>query len=491
MATNTESRLTADTIYGFSGSVLSQRFDNAMETPEFHREMWEMCCSSSRYVAIAAPRGHAKSTAITHSYVLANLLFRERQYVLIVSDTEGQAKQFLHDIKTELTENDAIKELFGVDKFLKDTETDIVVQMKERNPDGSPYVFRVIAKGSEQKVRGLKWLGKRPDLVVCDDLENEDLTANPDRRLKFRQWFYGALLPVGSDRCIFRVVGTILHLDSLLERLLNDDTWNSRRYEAHNEDFSKILWGSKFPRERLEQIRQGYINQGFPEGYYQEYLNVPIDPTNAYFQKRDFLPMEESDFDKPKTYYSAIDFAISKSERADRTVTGAVGVDNAGILYVEDVRIGRWDSKEIVDEMFSVHKRYDPDLYTTERGMIEKAIGPYLTDEMFKRNQFIPLNPMQPTKDKEARARSIQARLRAGGVRFNKEAEWYPELEHEMLTFPKGKHDDIVDFLAWIGLTLDRHIPAPTVEELEEEAWEEEWILTGQADDGRNWTTGY
>jgi len=327
--------------------------------------------------------------------------------------------------------------------------------------------------------------------VIGDDLENEDLTANPDRRLKFRQWFYGALLPVGSDHCLFRIVGTVLHLDSLLERLLTDSTWVSKRYQAHNEDFSEILWPEKFPKERLQLIQKGYAEQGFPEGYYQEYLNVPIDPNTAYFKKSDLLAMEEDDFDKPKTYYSAIDFAISKAERADRTVTGAVGVDSEGILYVEDVRIGRWDSKEIIDEMFSVQKRYKPDLYTTERGMIEKAIGPYLHDEMFKRGTFLNLNPETPTKDKEQRARSIQGRMRAGGVRFDKNASWYPELEQEMLTFPKGKHDDIVDFLAWIGLTLDKHIPAQTVLELEEEAWEEEWHTSGYADEGRSAITGY
>ena len=139
----------------------------------------------------------------------------------------------------------------------------------------------------------------------------------------------------------------------------------------------------------------------------------------------------------------------------------------------------------------SFYPRYKPDLYTTERGAIEKALGPYLTDEMFKRNNFIPLNPLTPTKDKETRARSIQARMRAGGVKFNKNADWYEELEQELLTFPKGRHDDIVDFLAWIGLTLDKQIPALTKEEIEEDEWEEEMYLTSNRDDGRSSVTGY
>ena len=50
-------KLTAATIEGFVGSVLSSRFDGLAKTPEFHRELWELCTGPERFVAIAAPRG--------------------------------------------------------------------------------------------------------------------------------------------------------------------------------------------------------------------------------------------------------------------------------------------------------------------------------------------------------------------------------------------------------------------------------------------------
>jgi predicted phage terminase large subunit-like protein len=56
--------------------------------------------------------------------------------------------------------------------------------------------------------------------------------------------------------------------------------------------------------------------------------------------------------------------------------------------------------------------------------------------------------------------------MRAGAVRFNKEANWYAPLVDEMLVFPRGQHDDQVDALAYIGLALDKVIVAPTKEEL-------------------------
>jgi hypothetical protein len=58
-------KLNADIIEGFVQSLLAPSFDDPTSTPAFHRELWELCCSDHNLVAIAAPRGHAKSTAIS------------------------------------------------------------------------------------------------------------------------------------------------------------------------------------------------------------------------------------------------------------------------------------------------------------------------------------------------------------------------------------------------------------------------------------------
>lgn len=426
-------KIDSDVVYGFVGSCLANRFDSPQPIPKFHKELWELCCSDDKRVAVAAPRGHAKSTSVTMGYLLAALLFKDKDYAIIVSDTEGQAIQFLGDIKTELMDNDSIVSLFGTMSFIKDRETDIIVQME----DG--HVFRVQAKGSEQKVRGLKWRSKRPNLIIGDDLENDEIVMNQDRREKFRNWLFKALLPALSDEGVIRIVGTILHMDSALERLLSDSTWRSARYRAHNEDFSEILWPEKFNKERLLAIRAGYVAQGMPEGYSQEYLNYPIDESAAYFRKDDFKYYEEEDLQNvPLHYYTAVDFAISEKERADYTVITTVGVDSENKLYVIDVLRGRWDAKEIIDNMFFTHLRYRPELFIAEEGMIRKSLGPFLKEKMLQDGVFINLHLEIPVKDKQSRARSIQARLRTGSVYFNKNASWYADLEQELVRFPKN-----------------------------------------------------
>lgn len=497
-------RLNAETIYGFTNTLLLPRFDNPKRTPDFHLELWELVTRPERQVAIAAPRGHAKTTAITHSFGLAAVLFRERDFVLIVSDTEGQAVQFLGDIKKEMQENEELIEVFGIKKFVKDTESDIIVEFN----DG--VQFRIMVKGSEQKVRGLKWRNKRPNLIICDDLENDEIVMNEDRRNKFKNWFQNALLPAGSDDCIIRVVGTILHMDSLLEKLMPEwgaktthtdglrhwstkkTSWVAIRYQAHNEDFGKLLWPEKFSKERYLYIRSGYVEQGNPEGYSQEYLNYPIDEEHAFFHKSDFLPLDNTD--EYMEFYVGGDLAISEKDTRAYTVFVVAGLTAKNTLKIIDVRRFRGDSLEIIDEMFLLHARYNPQAFFVEKENIARSIGPILRREMMERGVFLNIGEdtmIIPTQDKLKRAQSIRARVRAGGVQVDEEAYWYDSFITEFVHFPRGVYKDQVDALAMIGLGLDKMIDVPTNDELEEEEYDAEYDEFAWQFDARDRITGY
>ena len=503
-------KLTSKLIHAFSAGLLSQRYDDPQPTPEFHKEVWDYCCLEDDQVAIAAPRGHAKSTAVTHAFTLAAALFRVHDHIMILSDTETQAISFLGDIKVELMENDELRQLFHVVRLVKDNEKEIIVEL---GPDR--HFFRIFAKSSMQSLRGLKWRGKRPNLILGDDLENDEIVLNPERREKFRNWFLNALLPSLAKDGKIRVVGTILHFDSLLERLMPATTGENSKYTVHEplkdystdpnkdwvsvkyrghpdmDNFSELLWPAMWTEARYRKVRNNYLRQGNPEGYAQEYLNNPIDESTAYFRKEDFIELKDIDIVTPGTYYAAIDFAISQAQRADYSVIVVGKLDHRNQLHIVDVRRGRWDSKDIIEEMFSVQVRYNPDLFIAESGTIEKSLGPFLSDEMFKRNVFMNLHKVKPVSDKRTRARAIQGRMRQGGVCFDKKASWYLELEQEMLRFDRGQHDDQVDAMAWLGLVLNQMVQGPSDYEMIDE--EQEYIER-QLDSfemGRSATTGY
>ena len=483
--------LNADVVYGFTASLLHSRFDNPVKTPEFHRELWDLCTSDWEKVAIAAPRGHAKSTAVTHSYVLAAVLFREHDHVLIVSDTESQSKLFLGDIKMELTENEDLIAAFHVAKVIKDTETEIIVEFT----DG--HKFRIFCKGSEQKLRGLKWRNKRPNLIVGDDLENDEIVMNDERRAKFRRWFNNALVPSKAKGGKIRIVGTILHMDAMLERKMptwgakttkTDGIrhwctkavgrygWKSVRYQAHNEDFSKILWPEMKGETELRAIRADYVEDGNPEGYSQEYLNYPIDEENAIF-KKDYFPNIQ-DKEEHVEYYVGVDLAISEKDSRAYSVFTVAGMANNNKLKIINVIRERMDSLEILDTIFLLHQMYEPQAYFIEKENIARSLGPVLDREMNERGIFPNIGEdtyIVPSADKVKRARPMQARARAGGVEVDHDAPWFDNWITEVTQFPRAAFKDQVDSMSMLGLGLAKMVEVPTAQELEDEEWEDEF----------------
>jgi predicted phage terminase large subunit-like protein len=164
-------------------------------------------------------------------------------------------------------------------------------------------------------------------------------------------------------------------------------------------------------------------------------------------------------------------------------------MDDEGLLHIVDIRRGRWDGFEIIENMFWVQEKYSPNLFIAEKGQIKHTLDAFLNAEMVKRGQYINLHAVTPKVDKEQRAKPLQARMRAGGVRFDKEKNWYPSLVDEMLVFPRGQHDDQVDALAYIGLALDKVTLAPTKEEIEDEEYQQEYGTS--LFEGQGHFTGY
>lgn len=483
--------LTAEMVEAFSGVYLSPRYDTPQPTPDLHRECWARYCSSHPACATAAPRNHAKSTALTHDYILANASFRVEEYIILVGSSEEMAIEHLGDIRNELAENEDLRRDFKIKDFITEAKTDLIVECE----DG--YQFRIIARGAEQKIRGRKWRGKRPGLIVGDDLEDDEQVENKDRRRKFRRWFFRACKQALRDGGRIRVHGTILHEDSLLNHLIKNKSWNSRKYSAHKSfsNFSNILWPEKFPETRLRAIRQEFINEGDSSGYSQEYLNDPHDNDEVYLKQVNFIPMSLEDYETFKVYSVGVDFAISKADTANKTAMVIGGKDINNILHHVDVRKGRMDTTEIIDELFSVQSRWNPKMFYVEDGVIWKAIAPVVYAEMRRRDVFLNITAILPIKDKKARGRSLQKRHKAGGCRYDKQADWYAEYEAIMMKFTGDSdalEDDEFDASAILSKGLEDEVDieeddALTEEELAFEAQAAQFLKS----EGRSSVTGY
>ena len=481
-------RLTAELIESFAGTFLSPMYDQPQPTPDFHREIWELYCGDHTQCAVAAPRNHAKSTALTHDYGLAAALFREQEYIIILGATEEMAIEHLGDIAAELRDNDDLIREFGIKEFLTDQKTDIIVECT----DG--YQFRFIARGAEQKIRGKKWRGKRPGLIIGDDIEDDEQVESKERRQKFFRWLLRAAKQALRDGGKIRIHGTILHVDSALAKLMNHGSWMCHLYRAHRDfnDFSEILWPEKFPESRLRDIREEFSRANDSAGYSQEYLNDPLDNSDAYLRREDFIPMAEEDHETPKINAVGIDWAVSKADSSNNTSLTIGGKDVLNTLHIIDQRKGKWDILRAIDEVFIVNERWHPEVFWVEGGAIWRAVEPVIRKEMHRRDRWLNIVVLNPIKDKAARGRPLQRRHRAGGMKFDKEADWYEDYEFELLRFTESAsatRDDQFDSTATLCLGFEQ------MAELDKEDFmsddELEFAHAEPADEDSRPSTGY
>lgn len=500
--------LDAATIEGFVDLFLRKHFDDPADTAPFHREWWDMCTSPHMFVAISAPRGHSKSTSITLAYTMACVLFRERKFILLISDTETQAAFFLGNIKKILETDETLKKEFGIKSFPKTTESDVIIEFT----DGSEA--RIIAKGSEQKLRGLNWNGTRPDLIICDDMENDEIVLNKDRRAKFKRWFTGALLPCRSKNGLIRIIGTILHMDSLLESYMPKKStcrhpmetaplrikssikeyFYAAKYKAHVSmgDFSEVLWPDYKNSNWLQSEQAKYKADGLGDVYAQEYLNEPIDESNSLFQKADFPPIKDDDRNKPVHYYISMDLAVTQKTTSDWSAFVIGGVDSDGRLQIRKVIRERLDTLQIVDKIMELAKDYQPEFMVVEKGTIANSILPALKLRMTEDNLYIPLHMIPSVVDKVQRSGAIRSRMRAGHVKFDTEAPWFDTLFSEAMRFPRDRYDDQVDALSLLGQALNKYSSAPSQEQIDEDDYQDMLKQhVGLFDSGRSMVTGY
>jgi hypothetical protein len=110
-----------------------------------------------------------------------------------------------------------------------------------------------MAVSTEQSIRGLRHNQHRPDLIICDDLEDMASVKTYENRQKIYNWLCGEVMPLGDHGTRFVVVGNLLHEDSLVMRLKRDIDEGQRqgifrKFPLLSGDGS-VAWPGKYPNE--------------------------------------------------------------------------------------------------------------------------------------------------------------------------------------------------------------------------------------------------
>jgi len=325
-----------------------------------------------------------------------------------------------------------------------------------------------------------------------------------ERREKARRWFQNSLFPMGGDDCWVRVVGTILHLDSQLARIVplpgedgvietpltvtmpegkTKGGWHSKLFRAHPDinDFSYILWPEKFNKKRLLTEYKMYAEDGNTEGYAQEYLNNPVDVTKSYYREKDFKPIPDEAKDEYEEYYITADLAISQEKKSAFTCIGVAGLARDGSIRIRDVERFRGDTFEIIEQLISTFERWHRrgggvQLVGIEEENISKSIGPVLRERCDANRVPLPerIVSLRPNRDKTQRSRSSQYLMRSGRFQFDVDADWFPIFKKELIYFDRATYKDQIDMFAWMGQMIREMAQIPTVEEETREDYREE-----------------
>lgn len=429
--------------------------------------------------AIAAPRGHAKSTNLTFKGTMHSTLYGYKHYPIIISDSSDQAEGFLENIRVEFEENNAIVEDFGY----------LVGKVWRSNVLVTSTNIKIEAIGSGKKIRGRKHRNWRPDLLILDDVENDENVRTPEQRKKLENWFLKAVSKAGDDYTDIIYIGTLLHYDSLLAHtLINpaytsikykavisfssaDDLWDEwerifteldnndreadalRYFNEHKSDMlvgTEVLWEEKNSYYDLMKLK---LSDG-DASFNSELQNEPINPDDCIFLEEwfDFYNEAEIDFkNKDFDFLGFVDPSLGKSKKSDfSAIITMAKAKSSGYMFVMDADIERRHPDRIISDTLEkerwLRKTYGRGYKKlgAETNQFQWFLKEELAKASAKAGLYLPIQEVQQTTDKIMRIQTLQPDIKNKYIKFNKR---HKRLLEQLYHFPMAAHDDGADAL--------------------------------------------
>lgn len=468
-------------------------------SPEFHRELdaiWQQGVLKGRYPltaadtktisrlpgvrrAVAAPRGHAKSTNLTFKGTMHSTLYGYKHYPIIISDSSEQAEGFLDNIRVEFEENTAILEDFGP----------LAGSVWRSNVLVTKTNIKIEAIGSGKKIRGRKHRNWRPDLIILDDVENDENVRTPEQRKKLKDWFDKAVSKCGDDYTDIVYIGTLLHYDSLLAKTLANPAYRSIKYKAvirfsqaddlwqqwetiftdlSNDDReadalaffqahkaamlegTQVLWEEKLSYYDLMVMR---VSEG-EASFNSEEQNEPINPDDCLFMEEwfDYYNEAEVNFGDPAfDFFGFIDPSLGKTKRSDfSAIVTLAKHKGSGYMYVVDADIERRHPDRIIADVLAKERWLRASFGHGYRklGAETNQFQWFLKEELAKASAkaglYLPIEEVQQTSDKVMRVQTLQPDVKNKYIKFNRR---HKRLLEQLTQFPMGAHDDGPDAL--------------------------------------------
>lgn len=424
---------------------------------------------TEQMVAIASWRGFGKTSIMQLGYPTKRALFMDSKFIISGSATYKQALRQSENLKLAISKNQLISEL-----GFKNLKSDVWSQDQWilNTKDGYGCLFLPVSY--QQQCRGLIYKNTRPDLYNIDDWEDKESVMSEEQRDKKKRRFITDIFgSVDRSRKDWRicVMGTVLHEDSLLQNLIDNEHWTSLRLELCDDEFISN-WPEQMDNDKVWKLYSYYKSEGLVDEFYREYRNICMSPENAPFRAdlfQYYLPDQLKN--RFLDYVVLVDPAKTVSDTAcDTAIVGlAIDIMN-GEIYIVDMKCARLHVHEQIDAGLAMCKSLKARVLgvevtgsgeyiewswkstITERGAnvefvpLKATAGP---------SQYVPKGSAQQGKD----ARISQALVPLYNTKkmfHPKEHPLLKKLEDQLLTFPYSKKKDLIDALAYVGGLLHK-----------------------------------
>lgn len=468
--------------------------------PDFHGEICDIMNVVStqevnKRVAVAAPRSHAKSSFLSKAFPIHEIVYRLRKYIILISETPSVSTANLEWIKTQLQHNEKLRRDFGPIFHPKqqmnprDNSAEFIA-WEDLGEGKQRQITLVQAASSGQALRGRNWNGNRPDLIVCDDLEDKRNTNTEQLRQELKDWFSQVVIPLGDPegkRTAIVFMGTTVHHDSLLINVMkNRSDFESKRFQAiitppKREDLWEQCRRIYTDRERKDSAKQAELfyvanRAEMDEGavvlwpsvqplfklmawkwdngskaFNTEYMNNPVDEESQIFNvekftywtdKRDAIPYDSGEYD----ISMGVDLAMGK-ERGDYSAISVVARHKESkVTYVIDSYGERIKPERFFGEIVARVLKYQPDVIAVEANMAQE----FFADELKKKliNVGYPastrLYKVKHRSRKDLRIEALGPDIETGQLQFSRK---HSLLLEQFELYGTNVHDDLPDSL--------------------------------------------
>lgn len=448
--------------FSIEDSDLHRQIDAAIDDPAITK------------IAIAAPRGLGKTTRMSIGKCGQSILFGKHRFICYISNAFESAQRQTNNLKRELMTNDVVRRYFGdirPEKFDGMEEDFSKVSWVAQSKSAENKTI-VLPRGYGQQIRGLKFGSIRPDLLIFDDLEETALLYSEEQRKKMRDWFFSdATLCVDQNEgANYKIIyiDTLKHEDSLLAHLLTLPDWHGIRLSICDENYNSLAPKFRSTAKIKAQVEENRA-AGTLDHFYREFMSEPVSKENQSFDPKYFKYYDEVK-EGLSSNMDVENFVIvdpAKTSKASAALSAVVGVGvnlKTNAIFVRDLVIGHFERDEVMTESLNMCTRLNARVLGVEVTGLDQWIEQPFRDEISRKGMsvnFVPLHAKRGRAGTElaheggkpARISGLVPYYRRGLIYHN--ASVTGPLEAQLRSFPRSKHWDAMDALAYIIELLD------------------------------------